>query len=135
MKKLIFFISMVFTINCWAGWTAVSKNTLNSTYYLDVDKIKQTENYIYLWYLIDYLEPIIDHPKYFVNDVMSETNYIKINCNKIIFQRLKVILYGASMATGEVKGDLVPTDNKHWNQVSSGTAFEAVIETVCGKGK
>ncbi len=126
---------MIFTLNCWGGWSAVSKNTSDSTYYLDVDKVKQTENYIYLWYLIDYLEPIIDHPEYFAQDVMSETHYIKINCNKIIFQRLKVILYGASMASGELKNDLIPTDNKNWNQVSNGTAFQAVIETVCGKRK
>ena len=134
MKKLIFLVSTFLTLNCWADWSAVSENTSNSTYYLDIQKIKQTKSYTYLWYLVDYIEPINVHPEYFAEDVMSETQYLKVNCNKKRFQRLKVLLYGASMGTGELKDDFVPTDNENWNKVTSGTAFEAVIDTVCGKG-
>ena len=84
MKKLIFLVSTFLTLNCWADWSAVSENTSNSTYYLDIQKIKQTKSYTYLWYLVDYIEPINVHPEYFAEDVMSETQYLKVNCNKLM---------------------------------------------------
>ena len=53
-------------------WTYVTKNVEGDEFYIDYDRFKKRDNYVYTWVLTDYLEPEYGD--------LSSFQFIKIHC-------------------------------------------------------
>jgi hypothetical protein len=62
MKNLLLiftllFSTLFFSSPSYAEWTKVSDNTGGDTYYVDFERIRKVDGYVYYWMLSDYLKP------------------------------------------------------------------------------
>ncbi|MAH85467.1 MAG: hypothetical protein CBB68_14680, partial [Rhodospirillaceae bacterium TMED8] len=61
MKTLLTIFTLVFTVffstTSFAEWTKVSENVDGDSYYVDFERIRKHDGYVYFWYLSDYLKP------------------------------------------------------------------------------
>ncbi len=51
------FSIVMFSPTSFAEWTKVDKNVVGDTYYVDFEKIKKVNGYVYYWVLHDFLKP------------------------------------------------------------------------------
>ena len=77
MKKLfliftLLFSTLMFSTPSYAEWTKVGSNVEGDVFYVDFDRIRKHEGYVYFWELIDYLKPT----KF---GDLSNKNYLGIN--------------------------------------------------------
>ena len=49
--------SVVFSSTSFAGWTKVSKNVNGTTFYVDFERTRKHDGYVYLWTLNGLLKP------------------------------------------------------------------------------
>ena len=60
MKKLLLILSLTFTVTLsstsYAEWEKVAQNVDGSTYYVDFERIKNVDGFVYWWDLTDYLK-------------------------------------------------------------------------------
>ena len=101
MKTLLTIFTLVFTLmfssTSFAGWTKVSENSA-ATFYVDFDRIRKVDGYVYWWRLDDYLEP--DE-----RGIMSLKTYYKGDCGQNGIISLALIKFEQPM--GEGKGETV----------------------------
>ena len=61
MKKLltlsILILTVMLTSTSFADWTLVTKGVSGNTYYLDFERIRKVDGYVYYWSLADLLKP------------------------------------------------------------------------------
>jgi hypothetical protein len=60
MKKLILillFSTVMFSSPSYAEWTEVSKGVDGTTFYVDYERIRKVDGFVYYWDLQDYPEP------------------------------------------------------------------------------
>ena len=61
MKTLLTIFTLAFTLmfssTSFAEWTKVNKSVIGNTYYVDFERIKKHDGYIYYWEVIDFLKP------------------------------------------------------------------------------
>ena len=61
MKKLTLIFALTFSVmfssSSYAGWTKVGENASGDTYYVDFERIRKHDGYVYFWQLSDYLKP------------------------------------------------------------------------------
>ena len=125
MKKLIIVLVTCFPLFCTAGWKEVSKNVEYTSYYVDAEKLKRAGKFIFIWYLVDHVEPRNTGD-------MSEIHYLKILCRDMRYMRLKSIYFGGNMGMGQVTDDYVPLNFDQWQFPREGTAFSIVVGYACG---
>ena len=62
MKKLYFIfvvlLYVMFSFNSFAGWTKVGKNTRGDAFYVDYERIRKVDGYVYYWELTDFVKQI-----------------------------------------------------------------------------
>ena len=69
---LALIFSMFLSSPSYAVWTKVTKGEDGYTWYVDFDRIREHNGYVYFWYLIDYPEPR--------GNSMSGTIYAQLDC-------------------------------------------------------
>ena len=59
MKKLITTLTLLlmFSSPSYAEWTKVSRGVSENTYYVDFDRMRKVDGYVYYWFLLDLLKP------------------------------------------------------------------------------
>ena len=62
MKKLLTILTLIFTLmfssTSYAEWTKVSENVEDGdSFYVDYDRIRKHDGYVYCWEMGDYLKP------------------------------------------------------------------------------
>ena len=77
MKNLLTVFTLVFTLmfssTSFAGWTKVTKGELGDTFYVDFERIRKHDGYVYYWVLTDYLRPT-------AQGHLSTTKYCQGDC-------------------------------------------------------
>ena len=104
-----------------ADWKQVW-NSLGDTYYLNFDKIKKSDGYVYYWQLLNYVKP--DEYGH-----LSSKGYTQGDCKMFRFKFLSSSLHKQRMGNGTGEVDNVP--DKTWTYPSPNSVFEDNLKSVC----
>jgi len=125
MKKitilLVIIFSFLFSSTCWGEWTKVVSSGNGDDFYVDREKIKKRGNYVYLWMLIDMIEPN-------EGGTMSQIRYVKLDCVNKQLIWLKVRTFNVPMAEGVLSNE---SHKKLWEPIGPKTVYEFIREKSC----
>jgi hypothetical protein len=127
VKTLLTIFTLVFTVmfssTSFGGWTKVVKNVDGDTFYVDFERIRKVDGYVYYWELMDYLKPN--------SGVMSVKSYKQGDCKlfrlKFRSQRLFV------QPMGDGVGQMVNLTIKDWIYPVPDTGNEVILKSVCSR--
>ena len=129
MKKLALFIglfvSAVISSPSFADWARIAENTTGNTFYVDFQKIRQTDGYVYFWLLNDYGSES-------EWGYLSSTAYVQGDCNLFRYKNLTWSIYKQPMGVGDNPVSIKPPDE--WLSPSSNQSDEIILEIIC-KGR
>ena len=57
LTALVFSLTMMFASPSYAEWTEVGPSVEGDTFYVDYERIRKHDGYVYYWELVDYLKP------------------------------------------------------------------------------
>ena len=125
MKKplLIFTLlfSVIFSTTSFAEWTFITSSK-GIDLYLDTERIKHKNGYIYYWDLYDYKKPR--------KGVQSSAAYNQLDCDLKRSKYLKDIYYAGPMQTGKIIGSSNEPDN-NWDYPTPGSVNDIAISFIC----
>jgi hypothetical protein len=125
MKKFIFtllFSTLVFSSPSYAGWTKMSETVNGDTLYLDVDRIRKHDGYVYFWRLSDYLKP----SEY--GDLSAKV-YMQGDCKLFRYKKLSASYHTDSMGNGTPSTS--DSLRGKWNYPPPNSAIEVILNSVC----
>ena len=94
MKKLLILLfSILISFNSYGEWIKVSESVDGDSYYIDLDTLKERDEYIYWWQMKDYLKPN-------ESETMSDKAYIQGDCELTRTKVLSLIFYEQPMGKG-----------------------------------
>ena len=110
MKNLLLiftllFTSVFFSSPSFAGWTSVSKGVDGDTFYIDFERIRKHDGFVYYWTLTDALVPTV------YGDLSWKT-YHQGDCDVNRYKRLGLYWYTQPMGKGPTSS--VDTDQTEW---------------------
>ena len=134
MKKLIFtllftilvFSSVFFSSPSYAEWTKVTESVKGTTFYVDFERIRKHDGYVYYWELGDYLKP---------NEFgdLSAKVYREVDCKLFRFKVLGDSYYTEPMGRGTPSASSNVAD-KEWSDLRTlNSAAHSVLKKVCSK--
>ena len=133
MKKLILillFSTVMFSSSSYAEWTKVSTgtgtNNSGSIFYVDFERIRKHDGYVYYWELEDYLKP--DQ-----FGMLSSKLYYQGDCKLFRYKILSYSFHKEPMGDGT--GEVVePTgDHTNWKYPPPNSAAEITLKSVCNR--
>ena len=122
MKKLLILLfSLLISFNSYGEWTQVQE--LDETnFYVDFDRIKTSNGYVYYWDLLNFLKP-----DQWGN--MSVTRYLEGDCGVFRYKTLTYIFYKQQMGNGE--GETDTPKNPEWKYFPPKSIGEHNLNSVC----
>jgi len=99
----------------------VTKGINGHNFYLDFDRIKKNDGYIYIWELID-----LSKPKY---GYLSGKLYKQVDCRIFRFKILSFVHHNQSM--GKDTGDSSSPENPEWQYPSPESVDETLLNSIC----
>ena len=115
----------MFSSTSSAEWTKVSEGVTGSAYYLDLDRIRKNDGYVYYWKLQDYLKP----DKY---GDLSDKFYVEGDCKRFRRRWLSSISYKQPMGEGTA-GNSASNSNPEWTYPSPDSVSELLLNRVCAQ--
>ena len=131
MKKLTFiftllFLTVMFSSVSHSKWTKVGESaTSGNTWYVDFDRIRKHDDYVYYWELHDYLK--LD--KY---GDMSAINYKQVDCQLLAYKFLSDTYYTKPMGQGSISASS-NTPDKEWEYAQPNSVSEQLLKSVCSR--
>ena len=123
MKKLpILLFSLLISFNSYGEWTKITEGQSGNVYYLDLDKIKVNNGYVYYWYMSDFLLP--------KDGLMSMKVYNQGDCGVGRYKDLTAKFFSESMGMG-VGMTHAPIDD--WHYPGPDTALRTVFDYICNQ--
>jgi hypothetical protein len=112
----------MFSSSLYADWTEMSENT-SGTAYVDFERTRKHDGYVYYWYLGDYAKPTeLGH--------LSSKSYRQGDCKLFRFKGLSFSFHKEPMGGGN--GDVEEPDTE-WTYPSPNSSFETVLKKVCNR--
>ena len=128
MKKLILillFSTVMFSSSSYAEWTKVGKNMDGNTFYVDYERIRKHDGYVYFWQLSDYLKPTS-------TGRLSAKTYHQGDCKLFRFKYLSDSYYIEPMGEGTPSTSSNKPDTE-WTYPSPNSVAEIVLQSVCNR--
>jgi hypothetical protein len=127
MKKLILIFTLLvstvmFSSPSYAEWTEVTKNKKGMTFYVDFERIRKHDGYIYYWNLSDYLKP---NRGYF-----SDQKYEQGDCKLFRFKILSATFHKVPMGGGNGENQ---TNAQGWIYPPPNSIIEKILKSVCSR--
>lgn len=128
MKTLLTKFTLVFTLMfssaSFAEWTKVTEDAEGNTFYVDFERIRKVDGYIYYWMLRDLLKPD-------ANWSQSYSKYYQGDCK--IF-RVKLLSWASHLdPMGRGFGSPNSPDNPIWNYPRPESVEENLLEEACSR--
>ena len=128
IKALLKISTIVFTMtlpspSC-AEWAKVGENEVGETFYLDPERTRSEEGYIYVWSLLDRDKP--NHLGYFSTQV-----YRQIDCTLSRFKILRYSFHEVGMGSGN--GTPLVTKKPVWVYPPSNSSTELILKSICSR--
>jgi hypothetical protein len=128
MKSLTIFIALTFSVmfssSLYAKWTEATKNPLG-TFYVDFERIRKHDGYIYWWSLWDFVKPLSRGGE------LSGKTYQQGDCKLFRLKRLSYIRHKQPM--GRDTGDTVNEPDAEWTYPSPNSVDETILKSVCNR--
>ena len=128
MKNLLTLTTLLFTVmipsTSFAEWTEVGTNTSGNTMYVDFERIRKHDGYVYFWKMSDYLKP--DE----FGD-LSDKVYNEGDCNLFRFKTLSYSFHKEPMGGGT--GYVQEPVKKGWKYPSPDSVNEFILKDVCSQ--
>jgi len=125
MKTLLTISTLVFTLmfssTSFADWTKVNKGGGN-TFYVDFERIRKHDGFVYYWWLIDYLKPIEGNLSYKV--------YTQGDCKLFRLKGLSGSSHKEPMGGGGGE-QFTPPDK--WEYPPPNSSIEDILKKVCSR--
>ena len=117
----------MFSSSSYAGWTAVTLDINGATYYVDFERIRKHDGYVYWWLLEDYLKP----SEWKDLGYLSLKSYQQGDCKLFRYKNLSWSTHKEPMGVGT--GDTGNVPDKEWNYPSPNSVGETVLQSVCNR--
>ena len=105
----------------------MDEDVKGNTFYVDFERIRKVDGYVYYWDLSDYLKPI----KY---GILSAKVYRKVDCKLFRFKDLIFSFHKEPMGRGSQESDY---DNSprtpEWRYPSPNSSGESILKSVCSR--
>ena len=131
MKKLLLiftllFSTLMFSTPSYAEWTKVGANVSGDTFYVDFERIRKNDGYVYWWDLTDYLKP---------NSVgyLSGKIYKEGDCKVFRYNHLSYSHHKGPMGGGTGDVDVPVEKDKGWKYPPPNSASELMLQRVCSQ--
>ena len=129
MKNLLIIFTLLFSImfsyKSFAEWSKVTISDQGNTYYVDYERIRKNNGFVYFWTMSDYLKP-----NYL--GVFSAKVYMEGDCKLFRQKYLSDIYYNGQMGTGEITSTSNVPD-KEWTYPSPNSVDEIILKSVCSR--
>ena len=119
---LTFLLSLMFSSPSYSEWTKVSENVIGWVFYVDFERIRKVDGYVYHWVLTDYLEPK-------ETEILSSKNYFQGDCKLLRFKILSFSFHKEPMGRGI--GRIDSPENPEWRYPSPNSVDEGLLKSVC----
>ena len=127
MKTLTILLALTFSVmfssTSFAGCTAAFKGNSGDIYYVDFERIRKHDGYVYFWVLQDYAKPR--------DEFLSFTIYLQGDCTLFRFKTLTGSLYRKPMGMGPRETKNYP--NSEWSYPPPNRSTEYILEHVCSR--
>ena len=127
MKSLLTITTLVFTLmfssTSFADWTKVDESEIGN-HYVDFDKIRKQDGFVYFWTLFDLLKPDPDGD-------LSYKNYKQGDCKLFRFKSLSFSFHKEPMGGGT--GYVQEPVKKGWKYPSPDSVNEIILKDVCSQ--
>ena len=125
----LLFSTLIFSTPSYGEWTKAGKGgvaglNLGDTFYVDFERIRNHDGYVYYWGLSDNLKPIA--PGYF-----SAVSYMQGDCKLFRFKNLSMTFYKEPMGGGIGKRVNINGDNADWIYTPPHSVAESILQQVC----
>jgi hypothetical protein len=107
----------------FANWTKVDESAIGN-HYVDFDKIRTQNGFVYFWTLLDLLKPDPDGD-------LSYKNYKQGDCKLFRFKSLSFSFHKEPMGDGA--GETGSPENPEWNYPSPNSGDKMTLKLVCGR--
>ena len=128
MKSLAIFLALTFSVmfssSSYAGWTRLGETEDGDTHYVDFERIRKHDGYVYYWTLSDYLKPK-------TSGMLSAKLYTQGDCKLFRLKRLSWSFHNEPMGGGT--GDVSEPSNKSWVYASPDSSNESILKSVCNR--
>ena len=114
----------MFSSTSHAEWTKVSTNDSGNPHYVDFDRIREHNGYVYYWVLHDYLKP---NP----TGALSAKAYQQGDCNLMRVKYLSFSFHEAPMGKGD--GNVNTPQNPYWEYMPPNSIGETTLKAVCNR--
>ena len=112
----------MFSSTSYADWTKAGAGLNGDTYYVDFERIRKVDGYVYFWELVDYLKPT----KY--GDLSAKV-YRQGDCKLFRYKNLSISFHKGPMGGGT--GQFNNTPDKDWRYPPPNSANEHILKRVC----
>ena len=129
MKKLLLILTLLFSVMfsslAYAEWTKTAVTVEGVEFYVDFERIREHDGYVYYWRLSNYLKP---------NSwgSLSAKIYIQGDCRLFRLKYLSSSFYKGPMGTGELNGSSNEPD-KEWTYPTPNSSFESILKKICSQ--
>ena len=117
---------VIFSSTSFAEWKKVSKNIDGDTWYVDFERIRKVDGYVYWWELEDHLKPDKDGD-------YSYKHYRQGDCKLFRRKNLSSIYYKEPMGRGTYTPHKLK--NPEWNYPPPNSVNESILKKVCKYAK
>ena len=128
MKRLLITLTILFSVllsfSSSAEWTKVGINTDRTTYYVDFERIRKVDGYLYYWQLMDYLQPL-------GQEFLSAKIYIQSDCKVFRYKWLTLTYHKLHMGKDVGINDKPVKEQQGWKYPSPNSIGEIVLKSVC----
>ena len=114
---------MIFSSTGYAEWTKVGGFEGGNTYYVDFERVRKHDGYVYFWFLSDYVKPTTEMK------LMSSKMYFQGDCGVFRYKILQYVYHQESM--GRDEGEMLEAVKKEWDYIQPDTFYEDVLNLVC----
>ena len=119
---LALMFSVVFVSHSRADWTKVTKSVSGDIRYVDYERIRKVDGYVYSWDLSDYVKP----DEY---GTFSAKSYSQIDCTLFRHKILYFSIHKEPMGGGI--GEVDNTPDEDWRYPPPGSVMETVLKIAC----
>ena len=130
MKKLTLIFTLLFTVllsaPSYAEWTKVSETVNRDTVYVDFERIRKHDGYVYFWTMTNLF-------KRNLHGDMSAQHYSETDCKRFQWRTL----YYSWHTEPFLKGEGFPTEIKYpkWLFPTPDSSNETILKNVCNHAK
>ena len=131
MKNLLIIFTLLFSTvffssPSYAEWTKVVEGANGDTYYVDFERIQKHDEFIYFWYIRDYLNPE-------TNGNLSSKEYRQGDCKLFRYKTLSSSFHKEPMDSGT---SFVPFDyiwSEDWKYPGNSLDGKYILKSVCSR--